>query len=420
MCEGRLDGQLEGSVPKGYKQTEVGVIPEDWEVQQLGELANIYRGASPRPIESPIWFDDYSSVGWVRISDVTKSGRRLTFTTQRLSKLGINHSRFVPKNSLIMSICATVGRPIITDIDVCIHDGFVVFENPIVSKEYLYYILASLESVWSKAGQTGSQMNLNTGIINPKKIALPTSQLEQQAIAEALSDADAMIEGLEALISKKQQVRQGTMRELMKPNTSWVENLLGTTATLKARIGWQGLTTNEYLDNGYYYLVTGTDFDNGRIDWTNCHYIDEKRYKQDINIQLRPHDVLITKDGTIGKVAFIDKLDKPATLNSGVFVVRPIGHAFHPAFFFYLLRSQVFIDFLNQLSAGSTINHLYQKDFVKFSYKAPSVLDEQKYIADILLNIDKEIEGLEEKLAKAKQLKEGMMQDLLTGKVRLL
>jgi type I restriction enzyme S subunit len=116
-------------VKPGYKQTEVGVIPDDWEVKTLGELSNIYRGASPRPIDDPKWFDEKSQIGWVRISDVTKSKRRLKETTQRLSELGVRHSRFVPASSLIMSICATVGRPIITDIDVCIHDGFVVFEK---------------------------------------------------------------------------------------------------------------------------------------------------------------------------------------------------------------------------------------------------------------------------------------------------
>src|SRR5262249_26578926 len=97
----------------------------EWNVKRLGELAKIQRGASPRPIDSPIWFDESSSVGWVRISDVTSAGMYLRETTQRLSPLGVQNSRPVSRGSLIMSICATVGRPIITDVDVCIHDGFV-------------------------------------------------------------------------------------------------------------------------------------------------------------------------------------------------------------------------------------------------------------------------------------------------------
>lgn len=151
----------------GYKQTEVGMIPDDWEVISLSQAAKrITRGASPRPIDSPIWFDSRSSVGWVRISDVTNSGRYLKETTQRLSEAGIRRSRPVPSGSLIMSICATVGRPIETRIDTCIHDGFVVFDQPSIDQSYLYHLLAALEPTWSKHGQTGSQMNLNTGLIN--------------------------------------------------------------------------------------------------------------------------------------------------------------------------------------------------------------------------------------------------------------
>jgi type I restriction enzyme, S subunit len=169
-----------------------------------------------------------------------------------------------------------------------------------------------------------------------------------------LSDTDALIESLEQIVAKKRQIKQGTMQELVTgkkrlPGFSgeWEVKRLGTTAILKARIGWQGLKTSEYLDSGDYYLVTGTEFNNGHIDWDNCHYVDGPRYRQDKNIQLKLHDVLVTKDGTIGKVALINYLPRPATLNSGVFVIRPINDAVNPEFFYYLLCSKVFTDFLS-------------------------------------------------------------------------
>jgi type I restriction enzyme S subunit len=195
---------------------------------------------------------------------------------------------------------------------------------------------------------------------------------------------------------------------------------LGNTAILKARIGWQGLTTAEYRDSGYYYLVTGNEFKDGYIDWGKCHYVDESRYKQDKYIQLKNHDVLVTKDGTIGKVALVADLPKPATLNSGVFVIRPLEDAFHPEFLYCLLCSKVFTEFLVQLSAGSTINHLYQKDFVGFVYETPATIDEQTAIAAILSDMDGKIASLKARLAKARQLKQGMMQELLTGRIRLV
>lgn len=217
------------------------------------------------------------------------------------------------------------------------------------------------------------------------------------------------------------------MQELLTGNKrlpgfdgQWTDKKMAQDSYLKARIGWQGLTTAEYLETGEYILITGTDFKDGRVDWGNCCYVEQERYDQDKNIQVRPGDILLTKDGTIGKVAYVDQLlPKPATLNSGIFVIRPINKSYHPLYFYYLLSSEIFKGFLNKLQAGSTINHLYQKDFVHFPFKAPPVL-EQTAIATVLYDIDAEIENLEKRLEKTRSLKEGIMQELLTGKTRLI
>jgi type I restriction enzyme S subunit len=199
----------------GYKQTEVGEIPEDWECKTINEVAKVTRGASPRPIDSPIWFDLNSNIGWVRISDVTKSNIFLTETTQKLSTLGIKHSRPVKKGNLIMSICATVGRPMITQIDVCIHDGFVVLDSLKVNQRFLYYVLAHIEDDWSRHGQTGSQMNLNTGLINQTKVRLPNNEIEQEAVASVLSDMDAEIDALGEKLEKARKIKAGMMHNLL-------------------------------------------------------------------------------------------------------------------------------------------------------------------------------------------------------------
>jgi type I restriction enzyme, S subunit len=186
----------------------------EWEVKRLKELAHIQRGASPRPIDSPIWFNNSSSIGWVRISDVTRSGMYLYETYQRLSPLGVQHSRPVARGSLIMSICATVGRPIITKIDVCIHDGFVVFNSLHVDQLFMYYVLKWIEPDWSKHGQTGSQMNLNTELINGTTARVPPLP-EQTAIATILSDVDAAIAALEQRRNKTRDLKQAMMQELL-------------------------------------------------------------------------------------------------------------------------------------------------------------------------------------------------------------
>ena len=187
---------------------------EDWEVRKLGEVVKITRGASPRPIDNPIWFQEDSKIGWVRISDVSKSNKFLFRTTQKLSPEGISKSRFVQSNSLIMSICATLGKPIITTFDVCIHDGFVVFSDLKIEKEYLYNYLKFIEDDWSKTGQTGSQMNLNTTIINGTEINFP-EKAKQQEIAEILSSMDLEIESLENRLQKARQLKQGMMQDLL-------------------------------------------------------------------------------------------------------------------------------------------------------------------------------------------------------------
>lgn len=185
-----------------------------WEIKRLDQVTSVQRGASPRPIDSPIWFDDNSEVGWVRISDVTKAGMYLEETSQRLSALGIQHSRPVSRGSLIMSICATVGRPIITSINTCIHDGFVVFDELRVDQIFLYYFLSSIEKEWTRHGQTGSQMNLNTDLINRTLISLPSLE-EQEAIASVFRDLDSEITALEQKLTKAKAIKQGMMQELL-------------------------------------------------------------------------------------------------------------------------------------------------------------------------------------------------------------
>lgn len=187
---------------------------------------------------------------------------------------------------------------------------------------------------------------------------------------------------------------------------------------LKARIGWQGLKKDEYLTDGKYYLVTGTDFSNNKINWENCQYVLRERYEQDKNIQLSVEDILITKDGSIGKTAFVDVLSKPATLNSGIFLVRPKTNKINRTYLYFVFKSEYFNKFLKDLTAGSTIVHLYQKDFVTFKYPLPSII-EQKSIAKAIMDVNGMLSSLEKLIAKKKAVKQGVMQELLTGKKRL-
>jgi type I restriction enzyme, S subunit len=382
----------------GYKQTEVGMIPEDWNATSLGSLARgIYRGASPRPIDSPIWFEESSLIGWVRISDVTQSGRYLLDTTQRLSAQGVRSSRFVPTGSLIMSICATVGRPIETRIDVCIHDGFVVFESPRAEQGFLYHVLKQLEPRWSSKGQTGSQMNLNTGLIKETLVPIPPTKAEQEAIAEALSDVDALIESLEQLLTKKRHLKQGAMQDLLtgKKRLSgfsgeWEVKRLGDMLTI---CHGKSQREVEATDGLYPILATG-----GEIGRAN-------------RLLYNKPSVLIGRKGTIDEPQY---MDTPFWTVDTLFysVIREPNHA---KFIFYRF---CLIDW-KQHNEASGVPSLNARTIESIEIKSPGP-DEQTAIAAILSDMDAEIAALEAKLIKARALKRGMMQELLTGRIRLV
>ena len=152
---------------------------------------------------------------------------------------------------------------------------------------------------------------------------------------------------------------------------------------VKGRVGWKGLKSSEFLTDGFSYLVTGTDFKNDTVDWDNCYHIDEERYNEDPYIQLQNEDLLITKDGTIGKLAVVTNLDKPACLNSGIFVVRSTKEDFSTRYLLWVLKSSTFTDFNGLTAYGSTIQHLYQNVFVEFAFAFPPV-QTQISIADYL------------------------------------
>ena len=174
--------------------------------------------------------------------------------------------------------------------------------------------------------------------------------------------------------------------------------------SLHARIGWQGLTKKEYLNDGDFYLVTGVDFSDGKIDFQHCHYVAQERYEQDEHIQLKPLDVLVTKDGTIGKVAIVESLDKPATLNSGVFVVRPNDPKdLLPEFLVFALRSGHFSRFIEQIKVGCTIAHLNQEKFLKYEIPHISV-SQQKHIIAVLSHAEATIKARQQQLQQLDEL----------------
>lgn len=198
----------------------------------------------------------------------------------------------------------------------------------------------------------------------------------------------------------------------------WEEKNILELCSMKARIGWQNLRKEEHLDKGEFYLITGTDFYLDKIKWDTAKFVEEERYLQDINIILKEGDILITKDGSIGKLAFVENIgNKKATLNNGIFRIRIEKENHYSKYFYYTFFSKRFKNFLQQLTAGSTIVHLYQKDFEKYKIAYSSFKEQQK-IANFLSSIDKKISLTEEKLELFREYKKGVMQKIFSQELR--
>lgn len=184
---------------------------------------------------------------------------------------------------------------------------------------------------------------------------------------------------------------------------------IGDVCTIKARIGWQGLSKKEYLLSGEYRLITGVDFNKGRINFENCYYVNKERYEQDDNIKIKMGDVLVTKDGTIGKVAIVDKLDIPATLNSGVFVLRNKDSTLNNIFLVYSLLSEDFKRFIENIKIGATVPHLNQSSFVKYKIKLPPLYLQEEF-SQFVEKTDKLKFEAEKSLKEMENLYESLMQ----------
>ncbi|HFI0130180.1 TPA: restriction endonuclease subunit S [Streptococcus suis] len=186
---------------------------DDWELRKLGELADIVRGASPRPIQDPKWFDEQSEIGWLRISDVTEQDGRIYHLEQKISKLGQQKTRVLVEPHLLLSIAATVGKPVVNYVKTGVHDGFLIFLEPRFEQEFMFQWLEMFRSSWSKYGQPGSQVNLNSDLVKNQELSIPTHP-EQEAIGTFFSTLDQQITLHQRKLEKLKNLKKALLNEL--------------------------------------------------------------------------------------------------------------------------------------------------------------------------------------------------------------
>lgn len=185
----------------------------EWRETTIGQLSHIRRGASPRPIQDSKWFDSKSDIGWLRIADVTEQGGRIHHLEQRISKLGQEKTLVLTKTHLILSIAATVGKPVLNYIKTGVHDGFIVFVNPKFDLEYMFQWLEMFKPNWKKYGQPGSQVNLNSELVKQQSILIPNFE-EQKKIGEFFKQLDDVIALNEKKLKDYQQLKKALLQRM--------------------------------------------------------------------------------------------------------------------------------------------------------------------------------------------------------------
>lgn len=422
------------------KQTEIGLIPDDWEVKRLGDNVDIFRGGSPRPIEKYLT-TNADGINWIKIGDVRPNDKYIHQTEEKIISEGKARSREVKKGDFILSNSMSFGRPYILNIDGCIHDGWLTIQNYAVSfdKEYLYYLLGSDEifKQYVQMAAGSSVQNLNKEKVSDLQLKVPPLP-EQQRIAKALSDVDALISTTEKLIQKKKNIKQGAMQNLLtgkkrlpgfaKSNNTkmtelgeipedWEVKSLRDIAFVTKLAGFEFTAHVNYSEIGKIIALRGLNVKKGYLVLDDVKFIDNSNFSKLDRSKLYINDLLFTYVGTVGNVALVNKNDT-YYLAPNVALIRGNKYVYS-YFLMYLMLSQHFFD--NQIQAlMSTTSQaaLSMTNIRLFKIPLPSI-EEQTAIANVLSSMDKEIETLNTKLEKYRNLKTAMMQQLLTGKIRL-
>ena len=276
----------------------------------------------------------------------------------------------------------------------------------------------------AKKAQGKSVVHIHNSDIQEVTVSFPT-RAEQDRIVAVFRSLDNLITLHQRKYDKLTNVKKSMLEKMFPKNGSnvpeirfkgfsdaWEQRKLSDVATMHARIGWQNLRTSEFLDSGDYMLITGTDFNDGAVNYSTCHFVEKERYEQDKHIQIKNGSILITKDGTLGKVAYVQGLSMPATLNAGVFNVEIKDETkVDNKYLFQYLKAPFLMDYVDKKATGGTIKHLNQNILVDFPVVMPSKA-EQEAIGVYFQQLDNLITLHQRELEKLKNLKKACLEKM--------
>jgi type I restriction enzyme S subunit len=418
-------------VRPGYKMSEVGVIPEEWGVRSISnEIDRLEAGVSVNSVDEERKTCPHEQ-SILKTSAVT-NGRFLAHEAKKIAPRDIPRAQLNPRADTI--IVSRMNTP-----DLVGECGYVDKDYPdlflpdrlwmtrvrfgsVICVKWLAYLLAGEEYKrrlkGAATGTSGSMKNLSKNVFLSLSIPFPGAE-EQRAIAAALSDVDALLAKLDQLIAKKRDLKQAAMQQLLTGQTrlpgfsgEWEVRRLGDVAQLKNGYAFQSST---YTDLGRYKVVTIANVQDGFMTVAECNRI--AQLPQDIQSHQRlcRNDILISMTGNVGRVCRVS--DDDCLLNQRVGKMVPTS--VDARFLFVTLRQPKFLVAMGLKAKGGAQGNLSKPDITEYEVYLPS-LPEQTAIATVLSDMDAELAALEARRDKTRALKQGMMQELLTGRIRLV
>ncbi|MEZ9067642.1 restriction endonuclease subunit S [Vibrio atlanticus] len=424
-------------IPDGYKQTDYGVIPEDWNFKTIGEIASVSSGGTPNRKVPEFWDGD---IPWVTTTLI--NGHAISYANEYITKKGLDFSsaKMCRSGTLLMAMYGqgkTRGKVGVLSFDASINQACAAISlTDSRSNEYVLHVLNSMYEDIRELSNSGGQENLSGGIIKGISIPFPSFE-EQTAIANALSDVDALLSELEKLIAKKQAIKTATMQQLLTGKTRLPQfsiysdgdrqgQIKGTKPSELGEIpeDWASLTLDDVCcfvggaqpekstfsykqHSDYIRLIQIRDYKSDK----NTVYIPEKlaRKKCDKN------DIMI---GRYGPPIFQILRGLEGAYNVALIKAIP-ANCINREFLYYILKDEKLFELMDMLSQRSSGQTGVELPALKaYPIGLPSD-KEQTAIAAILTDMDEEIQALQQRLSKTRQIKQGMMQELLTGKTRL-
>lgn len=434
---------------KNYKDSGLewlGKIPAHWEIQKIRRcIKTIADGGTPKRSVVEYW---NGNINWLVVNDIKDE---IWGTSEKLTDLGFHNSssKLWDKNDIIISLGATIGEVGIAKIPLCTKQGIAGIKvNKKIHTNYLFYYLKLCKPIFN-AWATGTTIfEFRTPKVNDFITPLPPNS-EQIVISKYLKkkifEIDELITKKKRLLElyeeEKTAIIDQAVTKGIDPNVKmkdsgvewlgeipeqWILKKFSQISYMKGRIGWQGLKQSEFtMNQNEPFLITGMNFKGGFIHWEDVYHIPEKRYEEAPEIQLKKGDVLITKDGTIGKLLYIDEIPFPyrASLNSHLLVLRSTNNQYNPKFMYFQLQSTLFKNHIELTKTGTTFFGISQFSVGQYKALLPPMIEQikiYKFIERKLSYLKSKIKNTVKLIELLKEYKTALISEVVTGKIKVV